>query len=882
MTPERWQQIEQVFTEAAELSPNERGPFLDLACAGDAELRSEVEALLDVGEEYPHTPFATLISNAADALNAARDEFIGRRVGPYCITGIIGQGGMAEVYRAVRDDDQYQKEVAVKFVSPSSISNLTLARFRYERQILARLEHPNIARLLDGGTTGDGLPYFVMEYIEGQPITNYCQAENLSIKQRLALFRSVCEGVQHAHRHLIVHRDLKPSNILVTKYGVPKLLDFGIAKLIAPESSPVAVTIAQTMTMMRMMTPDYASPEQVRGEAVTTATDVYGLGAVLYEVLTGERAHQLKDRSMVEIERVICETEIERPSAVVEGRTGAKLRRELSGDLDNIVLTALKKEPERRYQSVEQLSEDIRRYLDGRPVKARQDTFLYRTGKLMRRHKAAIGVATVILALLIGFAATMSLQAAKIARERDRANQVTEFLFSVFKVSDPSQARGNSVTAREILDKGAEKIRQELHGQPELQAALMDPMGHVYFKLGLYDSALPLLTDALEIRRRELGDEHPDVATTMNNLALVLHAKGDFNAAEPFYRDSLAMRRRLFGEHHREVAASLNNLGLFLKDKGDYGPAESHLRQALALRRALFGEAHADVAETLNELAVIIKNKGDHSNAEPLYREALEMRRRLLGDNHPAVAESTNNLAVLLDNMGRYDEAQALARQALALYRQLLGEEHPHVAVSMSNLAGLLKRKGDLDGAQELYTQSINIMRKLHGEEHPEIAIVLNNLGTLLREKGDYDGAEPMFRQALTMRRKLLKEGHPSIVTGLQNLGLVLMLKGNHRAAEPLFKEGMALAQTAFAPGHWMLGESRSNYGACLIKLGRMQEAEEHLLAAAEHLKTTLGEGHQRTRKAFESLALLYDSWGKQDDAARYRTLLEQSIAANQ
>jgi eukaryotic-like serine/threonine-protein kinase len=876
MTPERLQEIEKIFCEAVELAPDERETFLAEACAGDAELRREVESLLSETTDAK-APFASLIVGAAQSLASAGEEFIGRRVGPYRITGSIGQGGMAEVYKAVRDDDHYQKEVAVKLVRPGRINTFMLARFRYERQILASLEHPNIARLLDGGATDDDLPYFVMEYIVGEPITDYCEAHNLSIKRRLKLFRQTCAAVQYAHRNLVVHRDLKPSNILVTKEGEPKLLDFGIAKLLAPEVSSNAVTVAQTMTMMRLMTPDYASPEQVRGEPVTTATDVYALGAVLYELLTGERPHKFKDYSLIEIERAICESEIERPSAVVEKRSDApaRLRRELAGDLDNIVLMALRKEPERRYQSVEQLSEDIRRYLQGRPVTARHDTLSYRAGKFIRRHKAGVAVAASVVILLVALSAIMSLQAARIARERDRANQVTEFLVKSFEVSDPGEARGNSITAREILDSSAAKIRRELQGQPEVQAAMMDTMGRVYYRLGLYTSALPLLKDALEIRQRILGREHPETAATMNNLAQVLHGKGDFAAAEGFYRDALTIRRKVFGENSPEVAASLNNFGLFLKDKGDFEAAESYLRQSLSLRRALFGAIHTDVAETLNELGVVLKQKGSFAAAEPLYREALEMRRKLLGEDHPSVAESINNLATLLDSMGRYAEAEPLSRQALALYRRLLGEEHPHVAVSLSNLAGILKRKRDYEGAEQLYRQALAIMRKLHGETpHPELAVMINNLAALLREKGDYTAAEPLFRQALEMRRKLLQEGHPSIITGLQNLATILLLKGDPGAAEPLYREAMESARKSLPANHWIVAESHSNYGTCLIKLNRLPEAEEHLLSGYNGLKAALKDEHERTQKALASLVDLYTALNRQDEAARYRALI--------
>jgi eukaryotic-like serine/threonine-protein kinase len=879
MTPERWKQIEQLFNSVVELTPAEREAHLDRACAGDTELRREVESLLTGGTGQTAL-FQTLISEAAGSLaTVGEDALVGQRVGVYRITSMIGRGGMAEVYRAVRDDDQYQKQVAVKLVKRGMISEFTLTRFRHERQILASLEHPNIARLLDGGTTEDELPYFVMECVEGQAITEYCEANNLTLKQRLKLFRSVCAAVQHAHRNLVVHRDLKPSNILVTKEGVPKLLDFGIAKLLAPEMSHEAVTVAQTMTAMRLMTPDYASPEQVRGEPITTATDVYSLGAVLYELLTGERAHQLKSLSLAEIERVVCRTDVERPSAAAgRKKAAAKLQRELAGDLDNIVLMSLRKEPERRYQSVEQLSEDIRRYLEGRPVAARQDTFGYRAGKFVRRHKVGVGIAATFLLLLIGVAVMETVQAARISRERDRANRVTEFLVKLFEVSDPSESRGSTVTARELLDQGAIRVRQELKGQPEAQAALMNTMGRVYYKLGLYDKATPLLEEALAIRRQTLGEQHPDVATTLNHLAELTHVKGDLATAERMYQEVLTTRQRIYGAEHAEIAATMNSFASLLKDKADYTGAESMLRQALMMRRRLLGEEHPDVADSLNELAQLLKDKGDLEAAEPLYRESLAMRRRLFGDEHPDVAISLNNLAVLLDNRGKYDESEPLYRQALALSRRIYGPEHPYVATYLSNLAGALKNTGKHEEAEALYAEALAMNRKLLGDEHQVVATIMNNFASLLRLKGDYATAENMLRESIAMKRKLQGATHPSVAFSLQNLAEVFHDKGEHRAAEPLYKEAFEIIQKSFAPTHWRVSESRGNYGACLTKLGRYEEAEGHLLAAYDGLKASLGNEHKRTQKSLENLARLYEAWGQPDEAARYRSMLQPNV----
>lgn len=880
MTPERWHQIEEIFFAALDLLPGERDSFIKGACAGDDDLRREVESLLEK-EDEKETLMATAIQAVARSLSAQGDDLTGRRIGPYRVTGHIGEGGMAEVVKAIRDDDEYQKQVAIKLVKRGMVTSLMLGRFRHERQILASLEHPNIARLLEGGTTADGLPYLVMEYIEGQPITDYCNNSKLSVKQRLNLFRSVCEAVQHAHKNLVIHRDLKPSNILVTAGCVPKLLDFGIAKLLDPDISQGAVTIAKTMGTARLMTPHYASPEQVRGEAVTTATDVYSLGLVLYEILTGQRAHQFKNSSFAEIERVVCDNDVERPSAVVErvssvppGTNAAKLRRELAGDLDNIVLMATRKEPERRYQSVDQLSEDIRRHLRGRLVQARQDTLGYRAGKFIRRHKAGVSFAAVLLVLLIGFAVTMAVQATRIARERDRANQVTNFLVELFGVSDPGEARGASVTAREILDKGAEKIDRELKGQPEVQAALMATMGRVYQKLGLFNNAMPLLETALATQRQTLGEDHPDVAASLVYMAELHHAKGELDAAERLYRDALEKRRKLFGEESAEYAASVNSLGVLFKDRGDYQTAEPLLREALAKRRKLHGAEHADVASTLNELAVLLKQKGEREAAEPLYREALEQRVKLLGEDHPDVAISLNNLAVLLEDKGNYAEAEPLYRRALAMSRRVLGERHHYVATNLSNLAGVLKKIGDFEQSEQLYREGLAIKRKALGDEHPEVATILNNLAALLRSKSDYDGAEALFREAVDMKRKTLGDNHPSLATSLQNLAGILQTKGDHAGAEPLFKEAMDISQRSLAPDHWMVAETRGNYGACLAKLGRYPKAEEHLLASHGGLKTALGNAHQRTQKAVENLVALYEAWGKPDQASRYRALL--------
>ncbi|MGH9854401.1 MAG: serine/threonine protein kinase, partial [Blastocatellia bacterium] len=553
MKPERWQHIEELFRTVVARPTAERESYLTQACNGDEELRREVLSLLarDTAEDFIREQIAT----AAVAFAAKpKDDLTGERIGPYRVTRLIGRGGMGAVYEAERDDEQFRQQVAIKIIKRGMDTDFVRDRFLRERQILASLDHPHIARLFDGGATPDGLPYFVMEFVAGDPITAYCRRHQLSVSEKLKLFRKVCSAVQHAHQKLVVHRDLKPSNILITEDGAPKLLDFGIAKLLSPD---VSQAHTRTETAIRLMTPEYASPEQARGQAVATTTDVYSLGVVLYELLTKRRPLEFKTYSPAEIERAICDTEIEEPSKVVSrmGDAPTRLARQLAGDLDNILLMAMRKEPERRYQSVEQFSEDLRRHLGRMPVVARKDTFGYRAGKLIRRHKAGVA----ILALLAILAVAMTVQAVRIGRERDRANQeaataqaVTQSLVAMFEAADPSKARGSVITARELLDQGAEKVVRELKDQPAVQAKLLDTIGQLYQSIGLYDREQPLLEEALKLRRRALGDEHPDVATSLNHLAEVVRLKGDYAKSESLLREALALRRKLLGEESPE------------------------------------------------------------------------------------------------------------------------------------------------------------------------------------------------------------------------------------------------------------------------------------------------------------------------------------------
>jgi serine/threonine protein kinase/tetratricopeptide (TPR) repeat protein len=823
-----------------------------------------------------------------------------RMIGAYRVLRELGRGGMGIVYLAARADEQYEKQVTIKVIKAGADNKDLVRHFRRERQILASLDHPNIAKLLDGGATEDGLPFFVMEHILGQPIDEHCDSHTLSTTDRLKIFRDVCSAVQYAHRNLIVHRDLKPSNIIVTPEGVPKLLDFGIAKLLTPE---LLAERSLTGTGIPLFTPEYASPEQTRGEPITTATDVYSLGVVLYELLTGHRPYRLKGQQPLEVMKAVTEEEPEKPSTAVDRtepgwgpRSGSrievtpdsvsrvreatpeKLKRQLAGDLDDIVLMALRKEPHLRYPSVEAFSEDIRRFMEGLPVTARKGTLAYRTRKFLRRNRLGLTVAATIVLLLGALGVNTAIQSSRVSRalakaekERTKAERVASFLVDLFKVSDPSEARGNTVTAREMLDKGSAKTETELKDEPEVRATLMDTMGRVYLNLGLYDKALPLLQEALKVRKAVLGNDHLDVAKSLSNLAELLRDRGDFTSAEALYREALAVRRKLLGNEHPDVATNVVALAVVFDDEGNYPGAEALYREALAMQRKLLGNEHTDVARTLNNLANVLDAEGDFAGAETLYRETLTMLRKFFGNEHPAVAIALSNLANTLDDQGDYAGSEALNKEALAMRRKILGNEHPSVAENLANLGNALLDKGDTKGAEPLEREALAMRRKLLGSEHPDVAESLVNLANVLLDKGDYAGAEKLYREALAMQRKLLGSDHPSVAGSLIGLAAISNGSGKPAQGEAFAREGLAVREKGLPKGHPDTAEAESILGACLVAEHRYDEAEPLLLGSSAILKAKRTERSRQAREALQRLVQLYEAWGKPEKVANLR-----------
>ncbi len=833
MTPERWQRVKQLLDLALDLEDWQRETFVIGECSGDTTLSAEVMDLLagaGAADHFIEEPAVLLLADGEHRLVA------GARFGPYRVLREIGHGGMGSVVLAERDDAEYVKRVAIKVVRRGMDTEEIVRRFRQERQILANLAHPNIAALLDGGTTDDGLSYFVMEYVEGTPVDQYCRAAALPQRARLELFLTVCSAVHFAHQNLVVHRDLKPANILVTTAGVPKLLDFGIAKLLQDEQ-PLSTLVLQPG--LRLMTPEYASPEQRQGGQITTATDVYGLGLLLHLLLLG----RLPQRDPAPAAAAAGTAGNGRAAAPGGGSGGAVAGESISartmaalhGDLGNIVAKALREEPGRRYASAQALADDVSRHLQGLPVEARPDTWGYRTGKFVRRHRAGVAAAGLLLLLIVGFGVAVTVLLGKSVREQRRAERVLTFLNDLLSNPDPGKSRGTTMTLREALDRGREKILAGMSEDPQTRATLMETMGRVYGKLDLYEPELQLAREAVQLRRAALGNDDPKLAESLHSLANALRRTGDNAAAEPYLREALAIQERHAPDGDAEVARGRNNLASLLEEQGQIAEAEKLYREALAIQRRILGNQHPDVAKTLNNLAGLLQAKGELAAAEPLYREALTIYRRCFGK-----------------------------------------DPHPDVAMTLNNLAMLREDRGDPAEAEQLFGQTLAMRRRLYGEG-PLVARTLNNLGHLREAQGDAAGAEALYRQAIAIYDQPgLSRRHTERAIYLRNLASLLAAHGGAARAEPLAREALSIFRTA-TPAAWRTPDAESVLGGCLTALGRYVEAEPLLLDGYQRLSQASGEGRQHLREAARRLVELYTASKREDRAAVYRTLQDAS-----
>jgi len=752
MDLERWQTISDRFNELYQLPPDERPGHLNRLRAADPELAAEVVSLLAASED---PGFLTSPPNIPLAGGLPDDPMVQARVGQYRIVERIGSGGMGVVYRAIRADDHFSQEVALKLVRRGMDTEQVLQRFRTERQILANLDHPNIARLLDGGMSPDGRPYLVMDLVEGEPIDVWCRQQNLSLRERLELFLTVCQAVQHAHHNLVVHRDLKPANILVSSAGRVMLLDFGIAKLLDPDA--IDQTLAVTMPGGRLLTPRYAAPELLRGEPVSTGADVWSLGAVLFELLTEQPAFAVDGQDAAALARLHDLRSVPKPSTC-----SAPFGGRLKGDLDTILQTALQPDLRVRYRSVEALAQDVQRYLDGQPIVARPGSIRYNAAKFIRRNALLVGAAGTLFLVTLVFAALMASQAARISRQaqevrlqRDRAERVSELLVSMFDVSDPvltRGTRGDTLRVREFLLGSRDAMIARLDQEPHLQADILHLYGRLFGNLGESDDALLLTRRGLEARLALLDPDHPDIARSLDYLGTLHQNRGDYARAESLFTAALDLRRRVLGLHHLETAESLNNLGVLHAVQRDYALGEPLIAEALRLRRELLGTHHPDFAQSLNNLAVATWAAGDTAGADSLFREALDIRRQVLGERHPYVANTLNNLARLLRDRGDLEGAEVLFTEAIAIWEETLGPDHATTSAGYYNLGLLAESRGDLERAALHLHRCLAIDRLALPPDHPYIGDGAYELGRVLLAAGQHDQAEALLREAHAIR----------------------------------------------------------------------------------------------------------------------------------
>ena len=847
MTPERWATIQSLFLAAADLSRTARDDFLADACGGDPSLRRDVEGLLGAGD--PEGFFTTVVAAAAREFAADADRTrAGERIGPYRLVQELGRGGMGTVYLGERVDEQFQAQVAVKFMRGGLAAPELAQRFRAERQILADLTHPNIAWLLDGGSAADGTPYIVMEYVAGDPIDRWCDARGLGLSGRLALFRSVCAAVQHAHQALVVHRDLKPSNILVTADGTPKLVDFGIAKLLATVDDP------QATGTLRLMTPAYAAPEQVRGARITVATDVYALGVLLYRLITGRLPFNVVGASAGEIERRICD-ELPKPPSTAAREERIEWHRRVRGDLDTIVLKALRKEPERRYASVEQLVEDLRRHDEGLPVRARADTLAYRATKFVRRHRAGVAVA-------LGVVVLTAFYTGRVARVRDRArleaakaSEVSAFLIDLFQQSGPRESRGRDVTARELLDRGAERVGRDLTGQPAVQGNLLAVVSRVYHSLGIYDEAVRTAEQALAVRRALHGDLHDDVAESYRDLGEARLNQADFPGTIRAYGEGLRIERALHEADHPHVSLAIEGFAFVLMRAQKLDEAQPLYREAIAMEQRL-GSARGRMASLWDGLGSTLQRDGDYAGAAEAFRQSMALVREQEPLDSIILATATNNLAGSLTDLGALAEAELLYRDALAIYISFLGESHPWVSQVRTGLSRALQAAGKLDEAKTFAITALAHDTVRLGTDHPDVATRMGRIGTILIDQGRLAEAEAYLRRALTIRRNALGPEHPYTAISMNELAGLYRARGELRRAEVAYREVLALGRRIHQPSNPYLAYTLTALGAVLIAQGRQAEAESFLREAQEIRAGALPAGH-RLRQETDSLLAL-------------------------
>jgi eukaryotic-like serine/threonine-protein kinase len=917
--PQNWPTVSQLLDEWLDLPSESRAGWLENLGPEHGAVAPLLRELLE-GQTSADTG-AVLNSLPAFRCAGGGDPFgfsTDARIGPYRLIRELGHGGMAVVWLAERSNHVLKRPVALKLPS-MAVHPVGLAeRFNRERDILAQLTHPHIARLYDAGVADGGQPYLAMEYVDGEPITAYCDRRFLPVRMRLKLLQDVLRAVQYAHTNLVVHRDLKPSNMLVTGDGEVSLLDFGIAKLLTQGE---AQETELTQIGGRALTPDYASPEQITGEPITTASDVYSLGVVLYELVTGERPYRLRRDTRGGLEEAIVAAAAVRPSQIVRDEQKARARastpkrlvRTLKSELDAIIMKALQKEPQQRYATADAFAQDIERYLNGEPILAQPENVWRRARKFVLRNRLAVAAATAVTAALsigLGMALWQThvalLEKQRADTQAATAKAVNDFLQNdLLAQASPNSAGRNEkpdpdLKVRTALDRAATRIQGRFEKQPLVEAAIRQTIGAAYMDLGRNPEAMQQLERALDLRRHALGEQHRETLDTMNRLGEVCWAQGQYPRAELLYTKALDLQRRMLGEQNPDTLRSMANLALLYSDQGKYAQAEALYTRTLELQRRLSGEQHHDTLSTMNNLAVLYRQEDKYAQAEPLYTKVLDMRLRVLGEQHPDTLRSMHNLAALYSAENKFAQAEPLFDKVLEVRHRVLGDEHPNTMTSMNALAAMYRSQERYGESEALFRKVLNLRRRVLGEQHPDTMITVNFLAGVFLWEGKYAEAEPLLRKVLEFRRRVLGEEHPDTLDTMHKLGLMYRRQGRYTEAEPLLTKALEVQRRVLGENHSDTLGSMSSLAALRLSQGKYEQAQAIFAKVLEirqrvfsplnpdtaDIMASLGEVLLLQRRYVEAEPLLGEALGNQEKTApaswrRYRTesLLGASLA---
>ncbi len=900
---QRWQQIQTILDEVFELPTEERLTFLQRACGSNPDLYSEVETLLKAERDAPtflDRPALELMqsfrSTATSSQRAKIPDYSDRSIGPYRLRDEVGRGGMGVVYRAERTEGSFDQQVAIKLLSNWQDKEIRLDRFNREQQLLASLNHPNIAQLYDGGLTEEGQPYIVMEYVQGERISDYCDRHRLTIDARLKLTMQVVGALHYAHRNLVIHRDIKPSNILVNDEGQVKLLDFGIAKLLGEQEAA-----GLTHTGDQLMTPGFAAPEQLRGQNVSVATDIFQLGLVLYELLTGHHAFREHADSYYELARNICERPPTRPSLIVNQRVESsdgvspqnslqqqlgtlsrlsgplltQWSKKLSGDLDAIILKALRNEPEMRYASMEAFSADIQAYFEARPVTARDENIRYRLSKFVRRNTWAVVAGFSISSLIVAYASTVTIQAGRLQNALDqsrveahKAQQVSDFILDIFKVSDPNVSGIETVTARELLEKGRQRVHDELADVPETQAQMLYVLGEIYFSLGSYKESVSLLDGALSLRRELFPEHDPVLADTQIRLAIAYSSIDNQEEARTLVEEALSIYE-LLGVETAEKGEALNTMGSVLSKLGDYSQARAYFEKAISLLRRVENGKHYELALALNNLAAVQVLQGEFVAAVRNMREAVVLLESILGPEHSYFSQGLRNLAEILIKIEKFEEAEPLQQRALRIQENVLGADHPYVANTLWSLGNLMYMKGNLDDAEGYLRRALSINESVHGRKSVAVASTLSRLGPVLQDQGRISEAYSVLTEALQTDLAVRPAGHPMLGRDYNKLAALADVTNDLTTARTHYEKAIDILPASSPEA----GSAKLGYARLLLELRDLQDAAKNARAALEILRLKFPAGHSKISEAqsvLDAILLLQIEGSHATDTANF------------